>query len=77
MTFCKDEKAGEVKSFAQYSSIEVPTRADASCLIVCLQQTLQTVATMCLTRYGPTLIGVGIGGTFVLQNNNVMKGNIA
>ena len=40
MTFCKDEVAGEVRSFARYFSIEVPTRADASGLIACLQQTL-------------------------------------
>ena len=40
MSFCKDNTAGEVRSFARYFSIEVPTKADSDGLIACLQRSL-------------------------------------
>ena len=83
MTFCKDDIAGEVRSFARYFSIEVPTRANASGLIACLQQTLQTLGVDNGLNKGivlggkPILIGVGTDGASVnIAEQNGMKGTM-
>ena len=83
MTFCKDEVAGEVRSFARYFSIEVPTRTDASGLIACLQQTLQTLGVGNVVDKGtvlggkPILIGVGTDGASVnIAEQNGMMGKM-
>ena len=41
MTFCKDDAASEVKSFARYFSVEEPEKADAQGLIASLQKALR------------------------------------
>ena len=41
MTFYKNDMVREVKSVARYLSVEIPKKADADCLILCLQRSLQ------------------------------------
>ena len=84
MSFSKDDKAGKVKSFARFFSIEVPKRADADGLIACLQESLRTLgiddvlSKACVLGSKPILIGGGTDGAAVnIASQNGMKGRIA
>ena len=83
MSFCKDDTTGEVRSFARYFSIEVPTKADSDGLIACLQQSLQALGVDNLLSKEsvlagkPILIGGGTDGASVnVGEQNRMKGKM-
>lgn len=83
MSFCKDDSAGEVRSFARYFSIEVPTKADSDGLIACLQRSLQALGVDNLLSKEsvlagkPILIGGGTDGASVnVAEQNGMKGKM-
>ena len=83
MSFCKDDIAGEVRSFARYFNVDVPKKVNADGLIACLQQTLQALGIDDVLSKAnvlgskPILIGWCTDGAAVnVAEQNGMKGKM-
>lgn len=83
MTFCKDDSAKEVRSFARYLSVKEPKKADTAGLIACLQEALQPLGVVdelnktSILSGNLILIGGGTDRASVnISGQNGMKGKM-